>query len=347
MTKVNITQVGKNIFLPSGYLNYEYLFSKRQTINIVIAARGTGKSYMMKSMDKPFLYVRRTLVQLEHSFDETTTPFKAILGEDITLRFTKKSGIGLVIDNNTKKILVVGCAMTTFQSLAGIDLSYISTVVYDEFTAQRTERNFKHEFQAYKNIMEIVFRNRPVSEQEKISVWLLGNSNTITSPILAEYRLIGTIYKMLSKGVTTEYTDSDKGIYIALIRDSPISREKNNNPFYKALPDSSKKMEITNEFIDMDDAFVRHQNLKEYIPECNTPKFTIWRCKGDYLKIYVTERSRATADITYTDTPLSLDTWQKNGLFSDYKRIMMRYTAYFSSYEVYTDFILSGDATHW
>lgn len=337
----------------NGYLSYEKMMKLSRNFNFVIGARGLGKTCQTKEhilhSDTPILYVRRFKVQagLQCSDDGDFT--KDFMFPMAIFDWSEKYGIGKVyltesdVENQKPSVIIV--SLSTFQNLTGVDLTNVYTVVFDEFIPQKGDRPLKHEFQAYKNIMEIVYRNRPFEDTEKIKVWFYGNSNAISSNILLGYKLIETVYKMVHKSI--EYATPTDGIALFIPLDSPVSQRKAKNAFYRNLPDNRANMELRNAFSDLDDSHVCHKNLKEYNHEILLPCFSISRAKGDdWDNFYITKPLKAKPFCTYANTETDLEKWQTVGK-KYFKSAFMRGKISFASYEVQTMFLASFDCVSW
>ena len=173
-----------SLYKENGYLNYKYICNVGQRYIDIIGGRGIGKSHLICDIwndgHHPVLYVRRTNVALENSFSTIGDFVKPDwFGKDIRLKYNDKKGYGKAYltdeDLQNDKPFIVGVSLSTFQNKTGIDFTRFYDVIFDEFIPQKGDRPIKNEFQAYKNIMEVLFRNRPDSETEKIRTWFFGN----------------------------------------------------------------------------------------------------------------------------------------------------------------------------
>ena len=351
----------KDIFAENGYLDAEFILENSLSFNHIIAARGVGKSYLTKRFldltenptETPILYVRRSNVKLENSFSKTGCDFlKKDWFPDAKVDYSEKQAIGKLYlsedDYVNDRPAIIGVSMSTFQNKTGIDLTNVYTVIFDEYIPQKGERPIKHEFQAYKNIMELVFRNRDEAEQSKIKVWFFGNSNAIMSNILIGYRLISKCYEMCKKRTGKRYVLEkipEQNTMMLMIFSSPISEKKAKNPFYKSLPESRKRMELYNEFSDLDETHIAHRNLREYVHDIRTPLFSIWVHKSE-LKFYVTKRMDSQCSYTYSNTNTDLEVWQSTAKKA-FKPWFLEGRIDFSDYECQCDFLASFDCASW
>lgn len=342
------------IYLESGYPDYNFIKEIGQKYIYILSGRGTGKSHFIVNMremnpDRPVLYVRRTNVDLSSCFDIDSDFSKSDwFGSSIIYKYNTKKGIGrayLTKDDLTKhKPFIVGVALSTFNNKTGIDFTKFYDVIFDEFIPQAGAYTIKHEFQAYKNIMESVYRNRGIEDSEKITTWFFGNTNALRSNILIGYRLIPECYRMVKDRLELLQVDRCESTLIMLFN-SPISKRKNNNAFYRNLPNNKKLMEINGEFSDLEDDHVLHQNIKEFTHDYKTPSFSVWKHKSEF-RFYITKRMNNRANITLDNTLISLERWQTS-CKSFLKQMLLNGDITFSDYEVQCDFLSSFDCTTW
>lgn len=339
------------IYADNGYLSYKGIKDIGQKYIYIIGGRGIGKSHLVCDIindnNKPILYVRRSNVDLSNSFSKMSDFGKDDwFGKDVCYEYSEKKGVGMAfLDKDhqvARKPFAIGVSLSTFNNKTGIDFTQFNDVVFDEFIPQRGARPIKHEFAAYKNIMEAVYRNR--DHMERITAWFFGNSNAIMSNILIGYRLIPECYKMVKNKIEVMQIIRCAATIIMPFA-SPISKEKNENDFYKYLPKSRKRMEIYNEFADMEDDRVRHQNLKEYIHDMRTPLFSVWQHKAEF-KFYITKPMKAHCDDVFDNNQSSLERWQTTTK-KYMKQLFLNGDITFSDYETQCDFLASWDCESW
>lgn len=343
-----------NLYLESGYPDFDTIKEIGQKYIYILSGRGTGKSHFIVNMhnnnpDQPILYVRRTNVDLSSCFDRNSDFSKVDwFGNNIIYKYDTKKGLGRAYltesDLKKNKPFIVGITLSTFNNKTGINFTEFYNVVFDEFIPQKGAYTIKHEFQAYKNIMESVYRNRSLEDSEKVTTWFFGNTNAIRSNILIGYRLIPECYKMVKEKLEVMQVDRCETTLIMLVN-SPISTFKNQNAFYRNLPHNKKSMEIRGEFSDLEDDHVLHQNLKEFTHEYKTPAFSVWKHKTDF-RFYITRRMNNRVDTALNNTVTSLERWQTS-CKSFLKPMLLNGSITFSDYEVQCDFLTSFDCASW
>ena len=68
------------IYTEQGWINWDYIIKQNAAFNMVVGARGVGKTYgLMKyciEHKRPFIYLRRLKSQLEQCATNSGNPFK-------------------------------------------------------------------------------------------------------------------------------------------------------------------------------------------------------------------------------------------------------------------------------
>lgn len=334
-------------FSSDGYISYEWVKEVGSSFTHIITGRGTGKTFMIKRMVEEYgkiLFVRRTAVQMDAACDRALSPFYEIFGEDIFLKKFKNFGGVWESEEafkNGEKPFITIVAMSTFQNMAGVDLRNMQCVVFDEYIPQKGERPMKHEFQAYKNIMEIVYRN---NFSKKVHTYFFGNSNAISSNILIGCRLITPLYNLVMSGGNYVRLP-DQNTTLIYLKRTPIAEKKAKNDFYSSIGADRAGMELEADFSDLDLTNVKRCNLSEYIHDTRTPVFSIWRHKsnGTY---YVTDVSKSQPISEYPHTTNGLELWQKDCASFLYRKYLSN-KMLFASFELQQLFVYSMDCAKW
>lgn len=334
-----------NLYLDNGYPNYDYIMQYDSPFTMVIGPRGTGKTYMTLKIHElygTFLFVVRTKKKLEYTMNQITSPFKILLPECVLVKESDEMGLVYANeeDQEENKPFCMCVNINTFNNLTGVAFSNIKAVVFDEFTPQKRDRPIKNEFQGYKNIMELIYRN---NFTKKVHTYFFGNSNTMQSPIIVGYRLVKPLYEMYKNHETIRYLP-DKLMTIVLLLDSPIAERKALNDFYRSIGRHNAGMELDNTFTDLSVEYVKHQNIAEYTPELITPAFTLWYHKSKDV-MYVTKRIRAGGCKELANTPATIAFWQKSCRV--YYNYFLKGHMLFASYDVQCDFQQSFAVENW
>ena len=285
------------LFLKSGYVNMEYIKNMNCTFNIVYGGRGTGKTYGTLKMcleDKhTIMLTRRTQTQLDIINKKDFSPYLS-LSNDLDFEFVSQSvtkyNTALYyaeMDEESGKLVPTGfpfaytSALSTFSNIRGFDASYIQDWVYDEFIPELHERPIKDEADAFFNAYETMNRNRELKGLPPIKVYLLSNSNRLSSPIFLKLNIVDTVSKMKMSGERI-FVDRKRSLAIFDLEDSPISVRKQETALYKLAESNSSfaQMALRNQFFKEGFGNIRSRNLKEFTPVVSFGEITIYQHKN-------------------------------------------------------------------
>lgn len=334
------------LYLDNGYPNYDYIMQYDSPFTMIIGPRGTGKTYMTLKINElygKFLFVVRTKKKLEYTMSQITSPFKKLLPECKLVKESDEMGLVFKTEadfENMEEPFCMCVNLNTFNNLTGVAFDDVTAVVFDEFTPQERERPIKNEFQAFKNVMELIYRN---NFNKRVHTYFFGNSNTMQSPIIVGYRLVKPLFDMYKNKETMRYIP-EKLMTLVLLLDSPIADKKAENEFYRSIGRKNAGMELDNTFTDLTVEYVKHQNLKEYSPELITPAFTLWYHKSKNI-IYVTNYIKAGGCNELSNTPATIKYWQHSCRV--YYHMFLKGRVLFASYDVQCDFQQSFNVESW
>ena len=296
------------MYLPSGYLDFNFINRQNATFNILIGGRGIGKTYgclsYVSGTMRPFLLLRRTQSQTDIIGNVDFHPLKKIYadaGATFTIEKIRKTNATKCIDEEDS-IICYNMALSTFANVRGYSTEDITCIVYDEFIPSPTERPIKDEGHAFLHCYETINRNREISGKPPVKVFLLANAFDFTSSILRVLNLSDTIEKMIRK--KKEYLIVNRGDQKILLclPHSPISEKKEKTALYQIADAGFKKLAIENR-PDMDMSQIKYRPLAEYRLQITTPEFGIYRHKTR-AELYVTPNSEnQRARDHYDNTP--------------------------------------------
>ena len=132
------------------------------------------------------------------------------------------------------------------------------------------------------NLYESVNRNRELFGQPPAKMILLSNAMNLADDILLTLKLIRPIEHMLKKN-QSRFTDRERGLYLEFIKDSPISKAKENTALYKLMNGSQfNEHALNNKFInaDMQDCIKKVQ-ISEFFPYIHIAGITIHKHKSN------------------------------------------------------------------
>lgn len=318
------------IYLRSGYLDVEKILSYKIPFNFIIGGRGTGKTYgALKTAyinDIRFMLMRRTQAQCDLINKPEFNPYKTIcsdLGVSIDVKSISKYNALIYEDlgeDLEEKTLGYTCALSTISNMRGFDASDVTLLLYDEFIPERHERALKNEGSAFLNAYETINRNRELQGKDALQVLCLANAFNIANAIFLELGLVGICERMQTKGQEL-YINKERGILIALLNKSEISKQKANTALYRITSGAYAEMALANDFSYNSTDDIKSKGLKEFKLLCTVGEISIYKHKSQ-RKYYVSEHRTGTADLFKSDE-VGLKRYQKKYgliLFSAYMR---------------------------
>ena len=277
------------------YKDPEYPFQ------IFIGGRGCGKTFSalkgaLQLPDK-FLFMRRTAQELDlmldsEKFGEGANPFKPInkdTGRDVGLSRIVKNMAGIynreMVDGKLSPVgapIGYGVALSTISSIRGVDFSDCSDCIYDEFIPEKHVRRIKNEGGALLNAYETICRNRELSGEDPLRLWLLANSNDIYNDVFIELEIVSDIEKMVRKQKSDKYF-KDRGLAVHLINNNEDFVEaKSETALYKLMRGSKfADMALKNKFAYNDFSLIKYENVTGWRPMCSIGPAYIYAKKGD------------------------------------------------------------------
>lgn len=296
-----------NLFLKSGYLDMARIININTPWVCVIGARGTGKTYgaIKYALDSgmPFIFMRRTQTQIDLIKNDSFSPFQAI-DPTIVVRNINKNLTGVYrgeFDSEKQKLEPVGApigyllALTTVSNIRGFDASGIDLIIYDEFIGEKHERAIKNEGNAVLNAYETINRNRELQGKDPVKMILLANSNDLVNPLFVDLKLV-KIAEKLQRSKENVYINNDRGISLVMVKDSPISRKKQQTALYKLAGDGDfSAMALSNDFVEDIGDNIKPMPITEYKPLVFVGELSIYQHKSR-REVYVTDHRNGTAE---------------------------------------------------
>lgn len=305
------------LYLDNGYVNIEHILSYDIPFNFIVGGRGTGKTYgALKTAyvnNIRFMLMRRTQAQCDLINKPEFNPYKAINSDihtDISIKSISKYNAKIVIeDEETEQLLGYTCALSTIANMRGFDASDVKLMIYDEFIPEKHERALKNEGSAFLNAYETINRNREMQNEKPLQVLGLANAFNIANPIFLELGLVGICEKMRNNDQEL-YINRDRGILIALLQHSGISKAKADTALYRLSGGSYNKMALNNDFVYNNAENIKSMNLKEFRLICSVGEISIYKHKSQRL-FYVSEHKTGSA-ACYGSDEVDLKKYRKN-----------------------------------
>lgn len=319
------------MYYDNGYFNFDSLYEQGKIFNVVIGARGTGKTYSavkyMIENKKPFLFMRRTQIQVDVASTDLMSPVVKVLHDlhidYYTEKITKHNKAFYTSDG---RLLLVMAALKTFANIKGFEVSNagINDVIFDEFIKEPHEPKIKFEGMAFGNAYESMNRNR--FDGSDLRVFLLSNSTDVANDIFMYFNWIPIVEHMIQSGEQTTFLPDTA---LIIFRDSPISKKKADTALYRNISKEFKDMALENKFVLNDFTYVKKQRLRDFTCSLRVGKLYIFKHKSEPLW-YITQ-TKGTAPAEYEDNYSGLERFKKK-----YWTLYIRYTegkVRFDSYE--------------
>lgn len=284
---------------------------------LFIGGRGIGKSYsiqkgLITDNDRKFIYLRTSDSELEMSLTRESNTFKAInrdCNTNIEISVQKKVYLIEEVEYEederiVKKNYGIAGALSTFGKYRGTDFDEYEYIFYDEFISKSPVKTAidKKQSKLFFDMIETVNRNRELQGRNPIKIILCGNANMLDNDILRSLKLPSQIMLMINNNQEI-FVDDERGLYLHLPLDVPISREKKKTSLYRLLGDNDDytKMATSNVFVNDDFSDIKKYPRNKLIPMYNFDDLYFYQIK-DSGKIYVSYMKSKT--ITYEDEKL-------------------------------------------
>lgn len=305
----------RNLYLPSGYWDFQSALDPDCPFVFVIGGRATGKTYgalqgvkeHFDATGRSFIYMRRTKTQADLVSTDVFNPFTPLNkdhGWNIQPGRVTKGVHGFYNMINTGDRLEPAgpplgtiASLSTFSNFRGFDASNLDFVIYDEFIKNKGEKSIKDEGFALMNVYETVNRNRELFGSDAVRLICLSNANLIANDVFMDLGLADKVEFMKKKG-KNQYYDYGRGIAIYDLSDSEISKQKKNTALYKLDAGGAySDMALGNEFEDYDASNVRSEPLQEYVPLVLIGDLCLYKHKSDNGKFYGTTHRSGTPPV--------------------------------------------------
>lgn len=295
------------IYLPSGYLNQNYIYEQAKRIGaafiIEIGARQVGKTYgtlqHVLRKGSPFILMRRTKDEAKFISNGAINPFLALGEPDIICKNETEYTGGVYKDD--KRIGMI-MSLNTVAKVRGFYGGDYTDLVYDEFIPESHVYKIKNEGDAFLNAIVTISGNRELEGKPPLLTWLLSNSNNIASPVLSALNLTDKIESMIMKG--QEFSAMpERGVVIVLPKSEQILQKRQANALVKAAGQQSRfyQMAYQNQFAYNDPEHVGQKPISNYTPLfAVTGKCSVYKRKGQQ-ELYVTQYRKSIREFADTE----------------------------------------------
>lgn len=270
-------------YTPQGYIDMRALLNKERSTYIwITGARGSGKTYgaidyLLHRYNKPFIIMRRTIVQAGFAGSLDATPLKPNLreGQVLVERQTKVKNlyhIELLQDGEHYNDVYI-VALSGVASMRGIDLQECDWILYDEFIKEPHERPISHEYEAFKNALETLGRNRELNGLPPMRLIALSNALDIGNPYFQGLNIVDNVFRMTGDC----WRDPARSLAVYRPASTQFIKEKKKTALY-LLDGAEKTLGNTWQGISSDQ--VASHSLRDAKPICNINEVAFYRIGG-------------------------------------------------------------------
>lgn len=266
-----------------------YVISQEYPFTICVGGRCVGKTYgalkYMLESGRRFIYMRRTLTQLQTIKAPEISPFAAVC-DDMGLEFDIKNfakNVYAVYIGEESLPRCLMCALSGISSMRGLSGREYTQIVYDECIPEAHEKPMKEEAAAIWNAYNTFNRERETLRNEKpMQLLMLANANNIVNPIYESLKIINDVYAMAAAG-QHERKYPERGLYFVDL-DTRLSDTFAEKGAMSRLLAGSKvaAMMYKNEYYSKPALTTKSENLKEYIPMVTIGEITCYRHKSEF-----------------------------------------------------------------
>lgn len=318
------------IYDSAGWVNWDYIINQGAAFNMIVGARGVGKTYgLMKyciENKRKFLYLRRLKSQLDQCSTASGNPFKK-LNNDLCTDFQPKGSAAGIVFADAGEVIALGVALSTVANVRGIDFSDYDLILFDEAIASDGERPINHEFSAFLNFYETVNRNRELNGEKPVQCFLLGNANRLTNPYFSGWHFMKIALNMI-RGNQMVWRSGDGSRLMVMLLNSDISKRKQSTALYKNASDGFITMALDNAFR-TDGTNIRSMPIREFNHVVSIGEIGIYRHKSERL-YYVSSLTKP--DTYYEPYGMGLKMFQQD-YFALRVYYMVNKIVFFESYE--------------
>lgn len=290
--------MSSDLYLPEGWLNFEYIDSQSFWLCLILGKRQIGKTYgcLQLMLKKRYYHIllRRTTAELDTiAASPDLNPYKIFEPEYHVGLFKQAKKLCRICDYSLDE---EGKAEPTEQrglatSLAeiahirGFNGSGFSDLVLDEAVPEKGVVTRRTEGEAFLNAYVTINGNRELQGRPPLRAWLLANTNRIDSPILESLNVLDDILYMRRKG--KEELLTDQGVLIIQPDSIKVSEKRADTALMKQINKKSDfyGMAMENEFAYDQSPYVKTMSLKGLLPawSYDDTVFCWQTLKGYYL----------------------------------------------------------------
>ena len=285
-----------DLYLPEGWLNFEYIMDKPAFIIIILGKRQVGKTYgalqMMLRHNLQHVLLRRTTAELDLiAASPDLNPYKAFEPDFKVGLFKQSKKLCRICDwlpDPEGKAIPgeqrgIATSLAEIAPMRGFSGQSFTDLVFDEFIPEKGVITRETEGDSFLNAYTTINGNREIEGHPPLRAWLLANTNRIDSPILKALDVMDDVLYMRRKGIEELLTDD--GYYILQPFSAKVTELRSETALMRAINKKSDfyKMAMQNEFAYDESPYVQNIPLKHLQPTFSWDnKMFCWERPGGY-----------------------------------------------------------------
>ena len=237
------------------YYNFDKIRSYNKMYNMIVGARGCGKTYGAKKIairnfikkGEQFAYIRRYKSEIkegrkfEQFFDDIRQEFP---DHELTIKGTKAYCDGVICG--------YAIPLSTAASVKSVPYPLVTSIIFDEFIIDGGYNYLSNEAERFLDLCSTIIRDR-----NNVTIYLLANNVTVANPY---YAFWGICPKKNERFVVI----SDECI-LEQVSNEVFIKESENNRFTRLIKNTDYyKFNILNESIQDNEEFIREIKPKYY-----------------------------------------------------------------------------------
>lgn len=268
-----------DLYLPEGWLNFDYIIKKPAWLIVIIGKRQVGKTYgalqAMLKYRKQHILLRRTTAELDTiCASPDINPYKVFEPDYHVGLFKSGKKLCRICYYETDpegraeagRQIGIATSLAEIAHIRGFNGSIFTDLVYDEFIPEKGVITRRTEGEAFLNAYTTINGNRELAGMPPLRAWLLANTNNIQSPVLEALGITDEILYMRRKGL--EELLLEDGTLIIQPDSEKITEKRKETALMKRVNHKSEfyQMAMENEWSYDDSPYVKSIALKGMTP---------------------------------------------------------------------------------
>lgn len=348
------------------YYNYNKLLSYGNSFNIVVGARGIGKSFRFKSkIIKNFIKHKLQFIMLVRYETDINTKIKNYFNDIMLVKYVDyeikyKNEMFYFRHKDSIEWKIIGYVFPLSKSADNNSLSLpaVRIIFFDEFVTlknnyiQNKQEPYK-EIELLFNFYQTIARGNNLVINDDVKVFLISNAVTINNPYFNYFDLAK--YVEIANNDINVFNIKDKNLTFEFSKINKIKNEILKSKFYKTIKGSDySQFAIDNEFIlDKFDNkfFIDTKNLKlKYICKIIYNKHNYLFCKTKNQFYFIEKNIELDNNLIYTilknDTDKkyhNYELFKKSTIYQIIKNSFVKNKLFFDKMQTFNNFLLIFD----